>query len=76
MKCRSRFTIFAASVEERAKAQGLSPAQVVAAMEQERKSENLGVPGFMVQLKKARVIEKGTANPKKAIRKPKLQNVT
>ena len=48
--CRSRYTIFATSVEERATAEGEVPAQVVAAMEQERMEHELGVSSYMTKL--------------------------
>ena len=71
--CRSRYTIFATSVEEKATAEGVVPAQVVAAMEQERMEQELGVSCYMTKLKGKRSTDKGTSNPKKGYRKAKGQ---
>lgn len=73
MWCRSKYTIFAASVQERANADGRSPAQVVHALEQERQQQDVGVSSFMAALKDKRSKAKGTSNPKKANRKAKGQ---
>ena len=61
--CRSWYTIFALSVEGRATAEGVVPAQVVAAMKQERNHDKLGVSSFMTKLKAKRSTDNGTSNP-------------
>ena len=68
--------MFADTVQARAMAEGVLPAQVVAAMEQARQQQAQGVSKFMTKLQEDRVKEKEHLQPKKAYRKGKSQAAT